>query len=240
MEKSLVVDLSIGLMKAVVPLAERAARLPAGPSNPHCHGGMSFTTLRDASALPPGRAARRFFVEQRFEQLAEAANLLRATGDRRAIRAADQLVALSKRAARGLSVTKPNTPIAGAAGAAATGLAGAARPAAKTVAPSLAAVAAVNSPSTIVDGVETAKGQKLDLLFETKRCIHAHFCVTGASERFSRKCAGALAAHPDAMEVERVVEVAHACRNSGAMHTLPTKRRRARRNRATGQSRQHP
>jgi hypothetical protein len=39
-EKALTVDLAIGLMRAVVPLAERAARLPAGPSNPHCHGGM--------------------------------------------------------------------------------------------------------------------------------------------------------------------------------------------------------
>jgi hypothetical protein len=38
-EKSLSVDLAICLMRAVVPLAERAARLPAGPSNPACHAG---------------------------------------------------------------------------------------------------------------------------------------------------------------------------------------------------------
>ena len=60
-EKSLAVDLAIGLMHAVMPLAERAARLPAGPSNPHCNAGMSFVTLRDAGALPPGVAARRLF-----------------------------------------------------------------------------------------------------------------------------------------------------------------------------------
>src|SRR5207237_16051 len=53
-EKSLVVDLAIGLMQAVMPLAERAARLPAGPSNPQCNAGMSFITLRDSAALPPG------------------------------------------------------------------------------------------------------------------------------------------------------------------------------------------
>jgi len=58
-EKSLSADLAIGLMQAVVPLAERAARLPAGPSNPHCNGGMSFIALRDSAALPPGRGARR-------------------------------------------------------------------------------------------------------------------------------------------------------------------------------------
>ena len=58
-EKSLAVDLAVGLMRAITPLAERAARLPAGPSNPGCNAGMSFIALRDASPLPPGRAARR-------------------------------------------------------------------------------------------------------------------------------------------------------------------------------------
>ncbi len=53
-DKMLALDLSIGLMHALAPLAERAARLPAGPSNPVCHAGVSFITLRDASALPPG------------------------------------------------------------------------------------------------------------------------------------------------------------------------------------------
>ena len=72
----------VGLMQAMVPLAERAARLSAGPSNPHCHGGMSFTALRDASPLPPGRGARRYFVE-RFGQLADAGAALRSCGDGR-------------------------------------------------------------------------------------------------------------------------------------------------------------
>ena len=53
-EKSLAVDLAIGLMRAVMPLAERAARLPAGPSNPACNAGMSFVTLRDAACVAPG------------------------------------------------------------------------------------------------------------------------------------------------------------------------------------------
>src|SRR5450432_1340922 len=41
-EKVLAVDLSLGLMRAVTLWAERAVRLPAGPSNPHCNAGMSF------------------------------------------------------------------------------------------------------------------------------------------------------------------------------------------------------
>src|SRR5579863_3071672 len=102
-EKSLVVDLAIGLMQAIAPLAERAARLPAGPSNPHCNAGLSFIALRDSAALPPGRAARRVFVE-RFAQLAEGAAVLRASGDKRALAAAEQLAALAARAQRGFDL----------------------------------------------------------------------------------------------------------------------------------------
>ncbi len=222
-EKSLSVDLAICLMRAVVPLAERAARLPAGPSNPACHAGMSFTALRDNAALPPGRAARRFFVE-RFGQLAEVGESLRSCGDPRAIAAADLLTSLAKRATRGFDLAKPVEKAAGGVAQAAGAQAGAAGAA------GLAAMAhgangagqQASSPkladgpsSTVVNGVETAVGQKLALSFETKRCIHARFCVTGAPNVFLANVKGPWI-HPDAMEVERVVEVAHAC-PSGAI-----------------------
>jgi CDGSH-type Zn-finger protein/uncharacterized Fe-S cluster protein YjdI len=195
-EKSLATDLGIGLMQATVPLAERAARLPAGPSNPHCHGGMSFTALRDSAALPPGRGARRCFVE-RFAQLAEAADALRACGDKRTALAADLLAKLSKRAARGFDLAAPASgPTAG-------------RP---TDSPG---GAPASTASTVANGIEAAPGEKLDILFETKRCIHARFCVTGAPGVFLANVQGPWL-HPDAMEVERVVEVAHAC-PSGAI-----------------------
>jgi len=189
-EKALCVDLAICLMRAVVPLAERAARLPAGPSNPGCHAGMSFTALRDNAAFAPGRAARRFFVE-RFGQLSEVAEALRVAGDPRIATAADLLKSLQRRATRGFDLSKPE------AGAAAGG-----KPAA-------------GPTSTIVNGIETVAGQKLALSFETKRCIHARFCVTGAPDVFLANVQGPWI-HPDAMEVERVVEVAHAC-PSGAI-----------------------
>ena len=189
-EKALCVDLAIWLMRAVVPLAERAARLPAGPSNPGCHAGMSFTALRDNAAFAPGRAARRFFVE-RFGQLSEVAEALRVAGDPRIATAADLLKSLQRRATRGFDLSKPE------AGAAAGG-----KPAA-------------GPTSTIVNGIETVAGQKLALSFETKRCIHARFCVTGAPDVFLANVQGPWI-HPDAMEVERVVEVAHAC-PSGAI-----------------------
>jgi len=239
-EKSLSADLAIGLMQAVVPLAERAARLPAGPSNPHCHGGVSFTALRDAAALPPGRGARRFFVE-RFAQLAEAGAALRSCGDARALAAADLLAKLAKRATRGFDLAAPaavgptvggTQPIGiapgvgiahGASGArpgdgshaATNGQAAAAYAGAAVASAPGASIAAQAAPSTTVNGIETAHGTRLDLLFETKRCIHARFCVTGAPDVFLANVQGPWI-HPDAMEVERVVEVAHAC-PSGAI-----------------------
>ena len=230
-EKSLSADLAIGLMQAMVPLAERAARLPAGPSNPHCNGGVSFIALRSAGALPPGRGARRFFVE-RFAQLADVGAALRSCGDARALAAADLLAKLSKRATRGFDLGAPvlgtaqgvSGPQASAGPTASAALAAAGHTTNGVSAatgsaympggtPSTAATAA--APSTIVNGIETAHGQKLDLMFETKRCIHARFCVTGAPDVFLANVQGPWI-HPDAMEVERVVEIAHAC-PSGAI-----------------------
>ncbi len=74
-EKALAVDLGIGLMRALTPLAERAARLPAGPSNPGCNAGISFVALRDAASFPQGAGARRFFTERFDELVAGAAEL---------------------------------------------------------------------------------------------------------------------------------------------------------------------
>jgi hypothetical protein len=70
--KKATVELAIGLMRAVAQIASRAARLPAGPSNPGCNAGLSFIALRDAASLPDGPGARRLFIE-RFEELSAAA-----------------------------------------------------------------------------------------------------------------------------------------------------------------------
>jgi len=199
--KSLTVDLAIGLMQALMPLAERAARLPAGPSNPHCNAGVSFIAPRDAGALPPGIAAERVFTE-RFAQLAEAAEALRATSDPRARTAADRLAALSVQASRRFQLASASD---GSAAAAAASLAAAAQPAAAAVAP----------PSTMADGVERVRGEKLELDFEARRCIHSRFCVTWAPQVFLANVKGPWI-HPDAVPVEQLVEVAHAC-PSGAI-----------------------
>jgi CDGSH-type Zn-finger protein/uncharacterized Fe-S cluster protein YjdI len=198
-EKTLAVDLAIGLMQGAGLLAQRAARLPAGPSNPDCHAGMSFTTLRDAAPLPQGRAARNFFIE-RMTQLAEAGAAIQATDDPRVQSAADHFASLRRRATRGFELASSSSSTTQAPSSA--------QPTGPTVPPPAPA-------STIVDGIETVRGQDLELMFETRRCIHARFCVTGAPNVFLANVQGPWL-HPDSMPVERVVEVAHAC-PSGAI-----------------------
>jgi CDGSH-type Zn-finger protein/uncharacterized Fe-S cluster protein YjdI len=194
-DKVLAVDLAVGLMRALVPLAERAARLPAGPSNPQCHAGVSFIALRDASALPPGPGARHLFVE-RLRQLAEAAARMNESGDARTAAAASLLSRLAQSAAQGFdlnraAVTAPPAPIV-----------------TPTPAPS--------APSSVAqDGVEQVESEKLTLLYEGKRCIHARFCVTGAPTVFLANVQGPWI-HPETMDVERLVDIAHAC-PSGAI-----------------------
>jgi len=195
-EKSLSVDLAIGLMQALAPLAERAARLPAGPSSPHCHAGLSFIAPRDAAALVPGAAARRLFTE-RFAQLAEAAEALRSSADARAAAAADALGRLAARAARGFELAAASAPAAGA------------------VPPAPAATASTAPEARVTDGVETVRGEHLELQFEAQRCIHSRFCVTWAPRVFLANVQGPWI-HPDAMPVEQLAEVAHAC-PSGAI-----------------------
>ncbi len=64
-------------------------------------------------------------------------------------------------------------------------------------------------------GPETVEGKALTLGFDGKRCIHARFCVTGAPKTFLANVKGDWL-FPDETEVNRLVEVAHAC-PSGAI-----------------------
>lgn len=196
-EKALCIDLALGLMRAVTHLAERAARLPAGPSNPDCHAGMSFTSLRDAAPLPPGPGARRFFTE-RLSEMATAAVELE-DGDPRTASAARVLNELAARAQRQFGA-----------------LTDAPAPAPSSARPAEPVPAAAATPvPTVVDGAEHIEGERLTLIYEGKRCIHARFCVTGAPQVFLANVKGPWI-RPDAVEAEALMEVAHAC-PSGAI-----------------------
>jgi CDGSH-type Zn-finger protein/uncharacterized Fe-S cluster protein YjdI len=207
-EKALAVDLSLGLMRAVTALGERAARLPAGPSNPDCNAGMSFTALRDASPLPAGPSAWRFFSE-RFAEMADAAALLDRKSDDRTRLAARLLGDLSARAKRALDDATN-------AAQRATATAKAAPPAPTPPGAPLAATPPDAPPTpTVIDGVDHIEGKHLTLLYEGKKCIHARFCVTYAPNVFLANVKGPWIV-PDAVSTESLVEVAHAC-PSGAI-----------------------
>src|SRR5688572_5042703 len=129
--KSLCFDLALGLMRAMSPLGDRAARLPAGPSNPQCNAGMSFTALRDSAPIPPGISAGRFFVE-RLQELTVAAQKLALTsnGDARVMQALKVLAELTQRAERKFTALAADVPPASQATPAPSPVAVAAAPSA--------------------------------------------------------------------------------------------------------------
>ncbi len=187
--KNVLTQLAIGLMRAMSPLAEAAARLPAGPSNPGCNAGMSFTALRDSAALPPGLAADRL-IRERLHEFAEGAASMSAWSPRHA-RAAAAFAKL----ARDCDTQLPEPHAV------------AAPPAAVPTAPQPVAAAA--------PAVEVAAGRDIEIHFTGLRCIHSRQCVTGAPTVFLANVKGPWI-HPDTMPVEALVEVAHAC-PSGAI-----------------------
>lgn len=192
--RGVTLETGIGLMRALAPLGEHATRLPAGPEHPGCHAGLSFTALRDAGTLPAG--AERLFVE-RLTELTMAAEVLAQEGGERPARARDELTRLREQARQRWQ---------------AAGLLSAAGPSTERA----RAAPAPLVTSAPADSVETVVGRDIEIQFRARRCIHARFCVTGAPGVFLANVQGPWI-HPDAMPVERLVEVADAC-PSGAIH----------------------
>jgi CDGSH-type Zn-finger protein/uncharacterized Fe-S cluster protein YjdI len=212
--KALCIDLALGLMRAMTPLAERAARLPAGPANPGCNGGMSFTALRDSAPLPPGTSADRFFLE-RLRELSEGARALAGQDDARVAQAVRIIVELTARAERGLSSAEQEpavlsvTPVVSLAPPAA-----AAAPIARAAGNGTAA--AVIEPGNVAPtprtegDVDTIEGRDLTLIYEGKKCIHSRFCVTWGPKVFIANVKGPWI-NPDAMATDALAEIAHVC-----------------------------
>jgi CDGSH-type Zn-finger protein/uncharacterized Fe-S cluster protein YjdI len=207
--KALCIDLGLGLMRAMAPLGERAARLPAGPSHPDCNAGMSFTALRDAAPFPPGASAAKFFIE-RFEELTGAARALLqlSNQDARVAQAVNVLTELAQRAGRRFAMAyapPPATLPAPAPAAAAAVAVSGASPGASNIEPGNVAP----TPRT-VDGVDYIEGRDLTLIYEGKKCIHSRFCVTWGPKVFIANVKGPWI-NPDNMPTEALAEIAHVC-----------------------------
>jgi len=188
-DKALYVGSAIGLMHALTAIAERAARLPAGPSNPGCNAGVSFTALREAASLPPGASARAFYIE-RAEELQAAAEAMDAS-DPRCVRAAH---ILQKQVAR--LRTAPAGPVA-------------------AVAEATSPPAAAPPAATSTDGIDRVEGKDVTVTFNGKRCIHARFCVTQAPASFLADVDGPWIL-PDATDADMLCAVIRQC-PSGAL-----------------------
>ena len=214
--KALCIDLGLGLMRAMTPLAERAARLPAGPSNPDCNAGMSFTALRDAAPLPPGVSAGKFFLE-RLRELTVGATQLAVNGDARVAQALRILSDLLRRAERTFATIEQDSPVVLTAGAPPpTPALVAPVPPAPPGAAGSSAGAAVIEPGNVaptprsVDGVDYIEGRDLTLIYEGKKCIHSRFCVTWGPKVFIANVKGPWI-NPDAMPTDALTEIAHVC-----------------------------
>ena len=188
-DKSLYVDCAIGLMHALGPIAERAARLPAGPSNPPCNAGVSFTALREAAALPQGASARNVYVE-RVEELSAVAAALDPADPRCALAArflkkqADRLRAAPVRTASEPASHPSDQSVSSA---------GPAQP----------------------DAQDSAVGSEVQVHFDGKRCIHARICVTQAPGTFLADVEGQWII-ADATDAEQLCGIIRQC-PSGAL-----------------------
>ena len=181
-EKALCIDLALGLMRAMTPLAERAARLPAGPSNPGLQRRHVVHRAARRRAAAAGRERRRFFIERLHELLdgaprARAATAMRAW--RRPRRSSASSRSAPSAASRGAAKTPRRLgawqPRAGAGAGAMPRPASGSRAGAAVIEPGNVAP----TPRT-VDGVDYIEGRDLTLIYEGKKCIHSRFCVTGA------------------------------------------------------------
>lgn len=186
-DKALYVGSAIGLMHALTAIAERAARLPAGPSNPGCNAGASFTALREAASLPQGASARHLYIE-RVEELGAVAEAMDAA-DPRCARAARILL---KQADRLRSA-----------------------PVAETTLPPTPPPAARPPQAAPTGAVDRAEGKDVTINFDGKRCIHARVCVTQAPATFLAGVEGAWIV-PDETDVEQLCGIIRQC-PSGAL-----------------------
>lgn len=188
-DKALYASCAIGLMHALTAVAERAARLPAGPSNPDRNAGISFTALREAGSLPQGASARLFYIERAGELAAVAAAMDAA--DPRCARAATILRKQVDRL-RAAPVAEVTVPVAAP--------------------PPASAQPAAPQPANAGD---RAEGRDVTVNFAGKRCIHGRVCVTQAPGTFLADVEGPWII-PDATDVEILCGIIRQC-PSGAL-----------------------
>lgn len=187
---------SFALMRACTPVGEGLAARPAREGDAGVHAGLTFTSLRTLAWLPETTAAT--YVRTRLGELRERALALPVVpvpGE--SASTWDGVIAALRAQEAQLAV-----------------LSGVEAPAAPVIPPAAAAVAPA-APAAAPTPPEVVAGGKLTIVFDGARCIHARHCVLEAPQVFLANTPGTWI-HPDRMDVERLVEVAHKC-PSGAI-----------------------
>ena len=186
--KRFFVDMAIDLMEQLPPIGSYLASLPANHAHPGVNAGVTFTTLRDTTRLPPGSGERRMMAERVAEIAKHARHVFPAGHELAGV--ADALDKLTARfAVQNLKTVGAEHPLP---------------PPAK----------ADDQPASGGE-CEIANGRAIDISFDGVRCIHARFCVLGAPTVFKANTPGEWI-FPDTMETEALVRVAHDC-PSGAI-----------------------
>ncbi len=189
--KRFFVDMAIDLMEQLPAIGSYLASLPANHTHPGVNAGITFTTLRDTTRLPPGSAEKRMMAERVAEIAKHARHVFPAGHELAGV--ADTLDKLVAR----FAVTNLKTV-------------GAEHP----LPPPPPPAKADDQPAS-GGACEVARGRQIDISFDGVRCIHARFCVLGAPTVFKANTPGEWI-FPDTMETEALVRVAQNC-PSGAI-----------------------
>ncbi|MBD3677133.1 MAG: CDGSH iron-sulfur domain-containing protein [Rhodobacteraceae bacterium] len=190
--KRLFTTLARELMSVLTPVGEHLASLPASPDHPGVNAGISFTMIRDIERLPAG-PGEMIFLSERLEEIARHAEYVFPPGH--------ELEGIGG-ALRGMS--RKITPPERAATA----------PEAPPPPP-----APPHPTDSAEEDIGVADGKDMVLHFDTKRCIHARFCVLGAPEVFLANVEGPWL-FPDKMPISELRGVCHNC-PSGAITYEP-------------------
>jgi CDGSH-type Zn-finger protein/uncharacterized Fe-S cluster protein YjdI len=187
-EKQVLINTAIDLMYAMVPAAEQLTLLEANDSSA-TKAGISFATLRPLTALPHG-ASEWKLLDQRFAEIEKVGATLASIGPRMAasVAAINRISSGFRAGVQSLSghETKPEE-----------------------------VTMRQDAPAVAGNGVEVIEGKDVTLSFDSRRCIHARFCVTGAPKTFLANVKGDWL-FPDETDAGLLSAIAFAC-PSGAI-----------------------
>ena len=202
-EKRVLVNAATDLMHALAPAATAMTRLPANDEGP-ATAGMSFAMTWSTAALPRERDFE--VLRSRFEELVEGSGRLEGMGSE-----TDEAVRVLRYVAEAFSREVDRLDAAADASDGPSSDAGSADASRGDIHP------ADIRPVGLKE-VTSEQGEAATVSFDTGRCIHARFCVTGAPATYLSGVEGQWL-HPDETDADRLVAVTERC-PSGAVFVV--------------------